>query len=67
MWSGASVAHTAPVQEDLGSILTQTQMALLHLSAPIFQTTDFKKVHSFVILWRQVEINNIIIINLKSK
>jgi hypothetical protein len=25
MWSGASVAHTTPMREDLGSILTQTQ------------------------------------------
>jgi hypothetical protein len=31
MWSGASVAHKAPVQEDLGLILTLTQMALLDL------------------------------------
>ncbi len=42
MWSGASVAHTPPVQEDLGPILTQTQMALLDLSSPFFQTTDLK-------------------------
>jgi hypothetical protein len=36
IWSGASVAHKAPVQDYLGSILTQTQMA--------FQTTDLKKI-----------------------
>jgi hypothetical protein len=35
---------TAPVQEDLGSILIQTQMALLHLSSPFFQTTDLKMI-----------------------
>jgi hypothetical protein len=44
MWSGASVAHTAQVQEDLGSILTQTQMALKELSSPFFQTTDLKMI-----------------------
>ncbi len=27
MWSGASVAHTSPVREDLGSILQPTQTA----------------------------------------
>ncbi len=41
MWSGASVAHMAPVQEDLGSILKQTQMAL---KSPFFQTTDLKTI-----------------------
>jgi hypothetical protein len=44
MWSGASVAHTAPVPKDLGSILTQTQMALLDLPSPFFQTTDLKTI-----------------------
>jgi hypothetical protein len=44
MWSGASVAHTAPVLEDLGSILTQTQMALLDLPSPFLQTTDLKTI-----------------------
>ena len=44
MWSGASVAHMTPVQEDLGSILTQTQMALLDLPSPFFQTTDLKTI-----------------------
>jgi hypothetical protein len=47
LWSGASVANTALVQEDLGSILTQTQIALLDLSSPFFQTTDFKTI-SFI-------------------
>jgi len=41
MWSGASVAYTALVLEDLGSIITQTQIALLDLPSPFFQTTDF--------------------------
>ncbi len=36
MWSGVSVAHTPPVQEDLGLILTQIQMALSDLSSPFF-------------------------------
>jgi hypothetical protein len=40
MWSGALVAHMALVHEDLGSILTQTQMALSDLSSPFFQKTD---------------------------
>jgi hypothetical protein len=44
MWSGASVAHMAPEQEDLGLILTQTQMALKDLSSPFFQTTDLKTI-----------------------
>ena len=44
LWSGALVAHTALVQEDLGLILTQTQMALLDLSSPFFQTTDLKTI-----------------------
>jgi hypothetical protein len=39
MWSGALVAHKTAMQEDLGSILTQTQMALMDLSSPFFQTT----------------------------
>ena len=36
MWSGASVAHTTPVREDLGSILTQTHDGILteKLSSP---------------------------------
>ena len=36
MWSGAMVAHTTSVQEDLGSILTQTQDGILmeKLSSP---------------------------------
>ena len=38
MWSGASVAHTTPVQEDLGLILTQTQIALSDLSSRFFLT-----------------------------
>ena len=38
---------TAPVQEDLGSILIQTQMALLDLSSPFFQTTDLKMISLF--------------------
>jgi hypothetical protein len=42
MWSGASVAHKTQVREDLGSFLTQTQMALLDLSSPFSQTTDLK-------------------------
>jgi len=42
MWSGASVAHTTPVREDLGSILNLTHMALMDLSSPFFQTTDLK-------------------------
>jgi hypothetical protein len=44
MWNGESGAHTAPVQEDLGLILTQTQMALLDLSSPFFKTTDLKTI-----------------------
>jgi len=44
MWSGTLVAHMTPVQEDLGPILTQTQMTLLHLSSPFFQTTDLKTI-----------------------
>jgi hypothetical protein len=41
-WIGASVAHTTPVQEDLGLILSQTQDGILTetLSSPFFQTTD---------------------------
>jgi hypothetical protein len=63
MWSSA---HMAAMQEDLGSILTQTQMALLDLPSPFFQTTDLFQLdisilHSFVILRCQVEINNAII------
>jgi hypothetical protein len=43
MWSDASVTHKTPnARDDLGSILTQTQMALLDLSSPFFQTTDLK-------------------------
>jgi hypothetical protein len=44
MWSVASAAHTAPLQVDLGSILTQTQIALLVLSSPFFQPTDLKMI-----------------------
>jgi hypothetical protein len=44
MWCGASVAHTAPVQEALGLILTQTQMALSDVSSPFFQTTDLRTI-----------------------
>jgi hypothetical protein len=44
MWSGALVAHMAPVQEDLGLILTQTQMALSDLSSRFFLTTDLKMI-----------------------
>jgi len=49
MWSGASVAHTTPVREDLGSILTQTQdgISVEKLSSPFFQTTDLKTI-SFI-------------------
>jgi hypothetical protein len=44
MWCGASVAHTAPVQEALGLILTQTPMALSDVSSPFFQTTDLRTI-----------------------
>jgi hypothetical protein len=42
-------AHTTPVQEYLGSILTQTQNGILteKLSSPFFQTTVFKTI-SFI-------------------
>ncbi len=42
--NSTSVAHTAPVQENLGSILTQTQMALFDLSFSFFQTTDWNMI-----------------------
>ncbi len=32
------------VQEDLGLILAQTQMALLEFSSPFFQTLDLKMI-----------------------
>ncbi len=49
MWSGASVAHTTPVREDLDSILKQTQDGILmeKLSSLFFQTTDLKTI-SFI-------------------
>jgi hypothetical protein len=50
MWSGALVAHAVPVQEDLGSILTQTQIALMDLSSPFFQTTDLKTISLICII-----------------
>jgi hypothetical protein len=34
------VAHTTPVREDLGSILTQTKTAVME---NFFQTTDLRK------------------------
>jgi hypothetical protein len=66
-WRGCeeahSVAHMTPVQEDLGSILTQTHMAFLEYShLPSFRQQTGTLLHSFVILWRQVEKNNIIFI-----
>jgi hypothetical protein len=50
MWSGASVAHTTPVQEDLGSILHTTILRryFWKLSSPFFQTTDLKMIHKLV-------------------
>jgi hypothetical protein len=42
MWSGALVAHTARMQEDLGSILTLTQMALVGVVLEIFSTSYLK-------------------------
>ncbi len=49
MWSGALVAHTTPVQEDLDSILTQTRDGILteKLLSLSFQTTDLKTI-SFI-------------------
>ncbi len=52
-----TVANTTPVREDLGSILHPNPGAVFFqkLSSPFFQTTDLKTIHSFVILWCQVE------------
>ncbi len=45
MWSGASIAHMAPVREgerERGFNSHPDPMALSDLSSPFFQPTDFK-------------------------
>jgi hypothetical protein len=45
MWSGASVAHTPSVREDLGSIPHPNPgRHFRKLSSPFFQTTDLKTI-----------------------
>ncbi len=48
MWSGASVAHATPVQEDLGLILTQTQDGILMEKTTIPLLSDNRLKNDFI-------------------
>jgi hypothetical protein len=51
MWSGASVAHTTPVQEDLGSILNQIKDGIFNGKTFISPHSDNRLKNNFIHLY----------------